>query len=70
MKEEQKKYRIQYHGKWVMPVKENGYLRYDLFDNPHHVKPMIHDKAIIAINLLSEDNNINKEELIMVENKE
>ena len=67
MNEEEKLYRIKYKDKWLEPVRVNGQCFYNARENKEDVEPMKYYRAMAATALLAEDNDIPKEDLILVE---
>jgi len=67
MDDKEKLYRIKYKEKWLEPYRVCGRYGYSLHDKAEDVEPMRKSKALAAIGLISEDNEINEEDLILVE---
>lgn len=60
-------YRLRYKGKWMKPIHMLGTNIYKLFDDPNEVEPMRKIKIMAARSLVSEDNNLNIEDIEVVE---
>ncbi len=67
MDDKDKLYKIMYKKKWLESYRMCGRYYYRLHDKAEDVEPMRETKARTARGLISEDNDINIEDLILVE---
>lgn len=63
----EKKYKLQYKGKWMKAKRMLGTYVFELYDNSEDIELMTHAKALAARTLVSKDNGIDINEITIVE---
>lgn len=59
-------YKLKYKGKWIKPKHVLGTYCYELYDDDDGIEPMSLKKATAWKNMISEENDLNKEEIELI----